>query len=101
MAYYGFSFCDLFYYFQDIKFDDVQIMKMKGPHVTAMELIPKNAQIIQILALVASIFMKGATKFQAVFVQIYGTKMTWNFFAINTAENALIDEEETLLERQP
>ena len=67
---------------------------MKGPHVTAMELIPKNAQIIQILALVASIFMKGATKFQAVFVQIYGTKMTWNFFAINTVGNALIGEGE-------
>ena len=78
-----------------------QIMKMMGPHVTAMVLILKNAQIIPILALVASIFMKGATKFQAVFVQIYGTKMTWNFCVINTAANALIDEEETLLELQP
>ena len=46
----------------------------------------------------ASIFMKSVTKFQHRIAQIFGSKMTWNFYVINTVENALIDEEEIPLE---
>ena len=66
MAYYGYSFCDLFYYFQDIKFDDVQIMKMKGLLVTKViqALNLKFVLIIQTNVKNVLIFTINATKFQ-------------------------------------
>ena len=49
---------------------------------------------MQILVRAASIFMKSVTKFQQAIAQIFASKMTWNFFAINTVGNALIGEGE-------
>lgn len=67
-------------------------------HATEMELTLRNARIIQILVQAVSIIMKIVRKFQLATALICVSKMTWSVYAKNIAENALIDEDDILLE---
>ena len=73
-------------------------MKMMEHHAMEMELTLRNALIILIHVQVASIFMKIVKKFQLPTAQIFVSKMTWSFYAINIAENVPIGEEDIPLE---